>query len=106
MRRSGSWQSVWDDRILEWMRENDESGTPKELKESGVIRVSQAHISRRLKKLAEHNLVKHVGHGAYIITEEGIAYLDEEYDADKGKYINSNNSDVDVGESTSEANGT
>jgi Mn-dependent DtxR family transcriptional regulator len=88
------------------MRENDESGTPKDLKESGLIRVSQAHISRRLKKLAEHHLVKHVGHGAYVITEEGKAYLDEEYDADEETYINSQDSDVSVRGSTSGANGT
>jgi len=88
MRRSASWQSVWDDRILEWIRENEGSGTPKELKESGLIRVSQTHIARRCKKLAEHGLLQHVGHGAYVITEMGEAYLDEEYDAEEEVYLN------------------
>ncbi|SDJ62849.1 hypothetical protein SAMN05216226_10690 [Halovenus aranensis] len=87
MRRSGSWQSVWDDRILEWIRENDGHGTPKKLKDSGLIRVSRAHISRRCQKLAENGLLKPVGNGAYIITEEGKAYLDEEYDAERKVYI-------------------
>lgn len=88
MRRSGSWQSVWDDRILEWMRENEGSGTPKKLKESGLIRVSQTHIARRCKKLAEHGLLQEIGNGAYVITKEGKAYLDEEYDAERGVYMN------------------
>ena len=87
MRRSGSWQSVWDDRILEWMRENDGTGTPKELNDSGLIRVSRTQVSRRMKKLAEHGLLQHVGNGAYILTEEGEAYLDEEYDAEEGVYF-------------------
>ena len=93
MRKSGSWQSVWDDRILEWMRENEGAGTPKKLKESGLIRVSQAHISRRCRKLAEHELLREIGNGAYVITEKGEAYLDEEYDAEKGVFINK---DTDV----------
>ncbi|WP_336327869.1 ArsR family transcriptional regulator [Halovenus sp. HT40] len=90
MRRSGSWMSVWDDRILEWMKENDGSGTPKELKESGLIRISQTHIARRCKTLAENGLLQHVGHGAYILSEEGEAYLEEEYDAEEHAYINNN----------------
>ena len=93
MRRSGSWQSVWDDRILEWIRENDGSGTAAEMKESDLIRVHRTQISRRLKKLAEHDLVTHVGNGAYVITEEGDAYLDEEYDAERGVYMNRDQSD-------------
>ena len=100
MRRSGSWQSVWDDRILEWMAENEGSGTPKKLKESGLIRVSQTHIARRCKELAENGLLRHVGNGAYVITDEGEAYLDEEYDAEEGIYINGNGPSAS---STSEA---
>jgi len=95
MRRSGSWQSVWDDRILEWMRENDGTGTPKELNDSGLIRVSRTQISRRMKKLAEHGLLQHVGHGAYILTDEGQAYLDERYDAEEGIYIDGNGPSAD-----------
>lgn len=87
MRKSGSWQSIWDDRILEWIRDNDGSGTPKELKESGLIHVSQPHIGRRMKRLSEHGLLRHVGHGAYIITEAGVAYLEERYDAEEGVFL-------------------
>jgi predicted transcriptional regulator len=70
------------------MRENEGAGTPKKLKESGLIRVSQAHISRRCKTLAEHGLLREIGNGAYVITEEGKAYLNEEYDAEEETYIN------------------
>src|SRR6056297_2441446 len=87
MRLSGSWQSVWDDRILEWMRENEGTGTPKEIHDSGLIRVSRTQIGRRMKKLSEHGLLKHVGNGAYVITKEGEAYLEERYDAEEGVYI-------------------
>lgn len=52
-----------------------------------MIRVSQTHIARRCKKLAENGLLKHVGHGTYVITDEGEAYLDEEYDAENGVYL-------------------
>ncbi|WP_396275498.1 ArsR family transcriptional regulator [Haloarcula sp. S1AR25-4] len=90
MRLSGSWQSVWDDRILEWMRENEGTGTPKEIHDSGFVRVSRTQVGRRMKKLAEHGLLTHVGNGAYVITDEGEAYLDEEYDAEEGVYTNGN----------------
>jgi len=72
------------------MLENEGSGTPKRLKESGLIRVSQTHIARRCKELAENGLLRHVGNGAYVITDEGEAYLAEEYDAEEGVYINGN----------------
>lgn len=74
--------TIWDDRILEYIRE-DGSGSPTELAESGYVRVSRQQVSRRLKKLAEHGMVKHLGNGVYIITELGEDYLDGEVDADQ-----------------------
>ena len=100
MRRSASWQSVWDDRILEWIRENDGTGTAAEMKQSEIIRCSRSTISRRLKKLAENDLLRDVGNGAYLLTDRGEAYLDEEYDAEEGVYINGNGPSAS---STSEA---
>ncbi|MFC4246497.1 winged helix DNA-binding protein [Natribaculum luteum] len=79
MRKSGSWMTIWDDRILEYIR-REGSGSPKELEESGYVRVSKSHISRRLRKLAEHGLLTHLGNGVYVITERGEAYLDGELD--------------------------
>jgi Mn-dependent DtxR family transcriptional regulator len=78
--------SLWDDRILEVISE-EEAGSPTELSESDYIRVSQQHVSRRLKKLEEYNLVKRLGNAVYVITEEGEAYLRGEYDVEEGKFV-------------------
>lgn len=79
--------TIWDDRILEYVRQ-EESGSPSELEDSGYLRVSKSHISRRLRKLAEHGLLQHLGNGVYVITDEGEAYLDGEYNAETETYIN------------------
>lgn len=67
-----------DDRILEYIREN-ESGGATEMAKNGV-RYSQGHISKRCKKLEEHGLLRNLGNGVYIITERGERYLDGEID--------------------------
>lgn len=72
--------TIWDDRILEYIRDQ-ESGTPTELAESGYVRVSRQHVSRRLQKLADHGLVRPLGNGVYVITDAGEAYLEGEIDA-------------------------
>lgn len=77
--------TLWDDRILEVIREEG-SGAPTELSEHDVIQVSKQHISTRLNKLAEHGLLTHLGNGVHVLTEEGGAYLDGEYDAEAGAY--------------------
>lgn len=74
--------TIWDDRILEYIRQ-EESGSPRELKDSGYLRVSKSHISRRLKRLAEHGMLNHLGNGVYVITEIGEEYLVGEIDADE-----------------------
>jgi len=86
MRQSGSWMTIWDDRILEYI-DQEESGSPAELKKSGYLKVSKSHISRRLRKLAEHGLLQHLGNGVYIITDEGEAYLEGDYNAETETYI-------------------
>lgn len=75
-----------DERILEYIRE-EESGTPKQMKDSGLVDWTRSYISQRCKKLVEHGLLNHLGNGVYVITAEGEAYLDEEYDAEAGRYI-------------------
>ncbi|MCL9812573.1 winged helix-turn-helix domain-containing protein [Natranaeroarchaeum aerophilus] len=77
MRRSGAWMTIWDDRILEILRDED-SGTPSKLAEREQIRVKRPQVSRRLQKLSERGLVKPLGNGVYIITERGEGYLDGE----------------------------
>ena len=86
MRHPGTWMTIWDDRILEHIRA-DESGSVGDLTDKENIRVTNTHVSRRCKKLAEHGLLKPLGNGVYVITEEGEAYLDEEYDAESGAYL-------------------
>lgn len=71
--------SLADDRILEYIREN-ESGSPTEMKEEGWIRYTRQHIARRCKELAKRGLLRHLGNAVYVITEQGEAYLDGEID--------------------------
>ena len=80
MRRSATWMTIWDDRILEVIQKEG-SGSPKELAEMDVIRVSRQHVSRRLQKLADHGLLNPLGNGVYVITESGEKYLEGEIDA-------------------------
>lgn len=79
MRYSGDWMVLADDRILEYIREN-ESGGATEMTESDYVRYSQSYISKRCKKLANHGLLQDLGNGVYIITDRGEGYLDGEID--------------------------
>jgi predicted transcriptional regulator len=74
--------TIWDDRLLELIREKG-SGSPSELADTKIIRVSRQHVSRRLRKLADHGMLQHLGNGVYVITETGEQYLDGEIDADE-----------------------
>jgi len=82
MRKSAAWMTLWDDRILEIIR-NEESGNATDLSENEYIRVSRTQVGRRLRKLADHGLLKPLGNGVYIITNQGEQYLDGEIDADE-----------------------
>jgi DNA-binding IclR family transcriptional regulator len=81
MRKSAAWMSIWDDRILEYIQEND-GGSVGEMADHDLIRISNAHVSRRCKRLAEHGLLRALGNGVYMLTEKGVQYLNEELDAD------------------------
>jgi len=97
-----------DERILEYLSEED-SGTPSEMANSGYVRWTRSYISQRAKKLVDHGLLQHLGNGVYIITDEGEAYLDEEYDANREVYIDRDMIDEEdsPGETgAGEANGT
>jgi Mn-dependent DtxR family transcriptional regulator len=87
MRKSGKWMTIVDDRILEYIREN-EHGSASEMKREGPIRYSRGYISERCKKLAEHGLLTPVGNGVYVITERGEKYLDAELDTHVDKQDN------------------
>lgn len=77
-----------DDRILEYIQEH-ESGSPTEMKREGPIHYSRQQVHRRCKRLTEEGLLKHLGNGIYVITEEGQAYLDGEFDTQNWAYIES-----------------
>ena len=94
--------TIWDDRILETLRE--EGPMPVgEISEEGGVRIQQPSVSRRCSKLAEHGLLIALGNGVYQITEEGEGYLDEEYDAENGAWMNAgDNEEPTAGESPGE----
>lgn len=81
MRKSGSWMTIWDDRLLEIIREEG-SGTPSELASHEYVRITKSSVSRRLRKLAEHKMLDHLGNGVYVITDKGIDYLEGRLDAE------------------------
>lgn len=81
MRASADWMSIWDDRILEYISEHD-GGSVGDIAGHDLIRVSQPHISRRCNVLAEHGLLRALGNGVYVITEDGQKYLQGELDAE------------------------
>jgi len=84
--------TLWDDRILEYIREEGGAAVGDIAKAEGV-RVSQPTVSRRCKKLADRGLLTPLGNGVYVITDEGEAYLTEEYDAEAGAYLNAGEQD-------------
>ena len=88
MRQSGTWMTVWDDRILEYLDEKSEgSASVGEMAKSDSIHVSNTHVSRRCNKLAEKGFLVPLGNGVYTITEIGEAYLTGDYDAENEAYI-------------------
>ena len=80
MRKSADWMSIADERILEFLREN-ESGTPTTISRDKYVRFGRSHIHQRIKQLEAYGLVRFLGNGVYIITDEGQQYLDGELDA-------------------------
>ena len=84
-----------DDRILEYLREN-ETGSPTEMKEEGPINYSSPYIGRRAKRLAEEGLTRHLGNAVYTITDDGEAYLDGRLDTQEWRYIEEDADDVSI----------
>jgi predicted transcriptional regulator len=93
MRHSGDWMTLVDDRVLEYLSEH-ESGSPEEMRKSGPIHYSRQYIGRRCKKLAEEGLLKHLGNGIYVITDEGEAYLDGRLDTQDWRYIDDDTNEL------------
>jgi predicted transcriptional regulator of viral defense system len=67
-----------DDRILELLREHGNL-TPQAVDDFGGP--SAGHAQDRLPELTEYGLTERISRGLYRISDEGVAYLDEELDA-------------------------
>jgi len=78
MRQDADWMVPSDDRILELVREHSNL-TPTAIEELGGP--TAGHARNRCPKLAEYGLLRRISRGLYGITDEGLAYLDEELDA-------------------------
>ncbi len=78
MRQRAEWMTPSDDRILELIREYGNL-TPSAVDHfGGPVR---QYASERMAVLARHGLLTQIYRGLYGITDEGLAYLNEELDA-------------------------
>lgn len=89
MRHSGDWMTLVDDRVLEYIHEN-ESGSPTKMAKE-QINYSRQYVHERCKKLVEEGLLNHLGNGVYTITDDGEAYLDGDLDTQNWVRIDSGN---------------
>ncbi|WP_459191977.1 PhiH1 repressor [Halosimplex sp. J119] len=78
MRKDADWMVPTDDRILELIREYGNL-TPTAIEDLGGP--SAGHARNRCPVLAKYGLLHRISRGLYGITDEGLAYLDEELDA-------------------------
>lgn len=86
LRHSGNWMTLVDDRILEYLHEN-EAASPTEMMKGGPIKFSRAYIGRRCKKLKEEGLIREISDATYVITEDGEAYLEGRLDTEDWRYL-------------------
>jgi len=81
-----------DNRILEVLR-SDGNMTPLAVSRDGLVErvdVGKSYAGQRLRKLAQYGLVERVDRGLYGITDEGLAYLDEDLDASELEPVENN----------------
>jgi len=86
IRKSGDWMTKYDDRILEYLRENN-SARPADIARYDYVYCSSSYVGQRLRELTEHGLVTVQERPIYELTEEGRAYLIGAYDAETGQYL-------------------
>lgn len=80
VRRHANWMSQSDERLLEYL-DMESGGSPKEMAADERLPYHEQSIGRRLRQLAAAGFVDRIGHGAYVITDQGRAYLAGEFDA-------------------------
>jgi len=80
MRRSAFWMKQLDERILEYLHE-EEWGTPEMMEQNHDFSVSIGQIRDRCQMLQFAGLVAPIYADAYELTTDGQQYLDGEIDA-------------------------
>jgi len=84
MRKSVDWMSQpADDRIMEVIREEGNM-TPLALSRDGEVEridIGRKWAGERCRELVRYGLLRRIDKGLFGITDEGLAYLDEELDA-------------------------
>ena len=103
MRHSGDWMTLLDDRILEYLSEN-EAASPTEMKKGGPLHFSRAYIGRRCRKLAEEGLIREISDAVYKITDDGEAYLSGVLDTQNWVRVDDNGTKL-PGDSTEKQEG-
>jgi hypothetical protein len=79
VRKRADWMTRVDEEILETMRDEGNM-TPQVLEERYDI--TAANYARdRMTEMARYGLVEKLGRGLYRLTDDGRAFLDEEFDA-------------------------
>lgn len=90
MRYSADWMVLLDDRILEYLNEN-EAAQPHEIEDGTNLEYSRQHIARRCRKLNDEGLIRVISASTYVITDEGEAYLAEAFDVENWRYLDNRN---------------
>jgi predicted transcriptional regulator len=80
MRPRVEWMTRADDYILEFFEDTSIVATPHVV--SANIDYSRQYVNRRIRQLADHDLLENTGDGLYQITDRGKAYLAGDLDAD------------------------
>jgi DNA-binding PadR family transcriptional regulator len=88
-----------DDRILEFLSENNPT-TPTKMTKEASLPYSRQHVDRRCKKLEEEGLVEGLGNGVYMISDDGKAYLDGRLDTENWRYIDEDADEVGVNDTS------
>ena len=73
MRPRVEWMTRADDYILEFFEDTGIIATPHVV--AANIDYSRQYVNRRVRRLAEHELVENTGDGLYRITDRGREYL-------------------------------
>ena len=105
MRHSGKWMTSLDDRILEFLYENNPT-TPTKMTTNASLPYSRQHVDRRCKKLSEEGLLENLGNGVYMIADDGEAYLEGRLDTETWDYLGEESGESDtVGTTRDTVNG-